>query len=102
MIQEQFDSATVASISFGSTSSGSCRAPRLLAMSYTNWHDRGTVIRILSSRVPEGRFCKPLMTLRGIHAVKTHAGIDRQSLMMARRIAAKIDSNPRREGLAHA
>jgi len=34
--------------------------------------------------------------------VKTHAGIDRHSLMMARRIAAKIDSDAGGEGLAHA
>jgi len=34
--------------------------------------------------------------------VKTHAGIDRRSLTMSRRIAAKIDGDPRREGLAHA
>jgi hypothetical protein len=33
--------------------------------------------------------------------VKTHAGIDRRSLMMARRIVAKIDGDPGREGLAH-
>lgn len=34
--------------------------------------------------------------------MKTHEAIDRRSLEMARRIAAKIDDDPLREGLAHA
>ena len=34
--------------------------------------------------------------------MKTHQAIDRRSLEMARRIVAKIDADPRREGLAHA
>jgi hypothetical protein len=34
--------------------------------------------------------------------VKTHDGIDRRSLTMARRIVAKIDGDPAREGLEHA
>jgi hypothetical protein len=34
--------------------------------------------------------------------VKTHAGIDRRGLTMARRIVAKIDGDAGREGLAHA
>ena len=37
-----------------------------------------------------------------IAVVKTHAGIDTRSLTMARRIAAKIDADPAREGLGHA
>jgi hypothetical protein len=34
--------------------------------------------------------------------VKTHDDIDRRSLTMARRIAARIDNDPTREGLEHA
>jgi hypothetical protein len=34
--------------------------------------------------------------------VKTHEAIDRRSLEMARRIAAKIDDDPLHAGLAHA
>jgi hypothetical protein len=34
--------------------------------------------------------------------VKTHQAIDRRSLAMARQIVAKIDADPRREGLEHA
>jgi hypothetical protein len=34
--------------------------------------------------------------------VKTHDGIDSRSLTMARRIVAKIDRDPVREGLEHA
>ena len=34
--------------------------------------------------------------------MKTHDDIDRRSLAMARRIAAKIDGDPGREGLVHA
>ena len=34
--------------------------------------------------------------------VKTHDAIDNRSLTMARRIAAKIDRDPAREGLEHA
>jgi hypothetical protein len=34
--------------------------------------------------------------------VKTHNGIDRRSLTMARSIVAKIDGDPARGGLAHA
>jgi hypothetical protein len=37
-----------------------------------------------------------------IAVVRTHAGIDSRSLTMARRIAAKIDGDPLREGLEHA
>ena len=34
--------------------------------------------------------------------MKTHEAIDQRSLEMARRIVAKIDADPRREGLARA
>src|SRR5688572_33040223 len=34
--------------------------------------------------------------------MKTHDAIDRRSLEMARRIVAKIDADPRREGLSRA
>jgi len=34
--------------------------------------------------------------------VKNHQAIDRRSLEMARRIVAKIDADPRREGFEHA
>jgi hypothetical protein len=37
-----------------------------------------------------------------IAVVKTHDDIDRRSLTMARRIVAKIDRDPTREGLRHA
>jgi len=35
-------------------------------------------------------------------AVRDHDAIDRRSLTMAQRIVAKIDADPRREGLEHA
>jgi hypothetical protein len=34
--------------------------------------------------------------------MKDHQAIDRRSLAMARRIVAKIDADPSREGLEHA
>lgn len=34
--------------------------------------------------------------------MRTHQAIDQRSLEMTRRIVAKIDADPRREGLAHA
>src|SRR5258708_39091924 len=37
-----------------------------------------------------------------IVVVKTHDAIDRRSLTMARRIVAKIDGDPMRQGLEHA
>ncbi len=41
-------------------------------------------------------------TFGRIVAVKTHEAIDRRSLTMARRIVAKIDDDPARQGLEHA
>src|SRR5258708_37053010 len=41
-------------------------------------------------------------TFGRIVAVKTHDAIDRRSLTMARRIVAKIDGDPMRQGLEHA
>jgi hypothetical protein len=34
--------------------------------------------------------------------VRTHQEIDRRSLELVRRIVAKIDADPERQGLAHA
>ena len=53
-IQEHDATTAAASISFGSTSPGSWRAPRLLAISYANSHARGMVRRIASSCVVAG------------------------------------------------
>lgn len=70
-----------------SGSSSSAASPSFLRATFNSQSDRLTQARIRSVES---------------EAVKTHAGIDPRSLMMSRRIAAKIDGDPAREALAHA